>query len=143
MGGVGVQPVHLQVGQGEGLGVVATPERDPGAAPHGAGGAVAADQVASAHLLAASVPVAKGAGDAVWFGVEGGQLHTPLHRDAAAGQVVPQDLFGLGLGHQQQEGVGGVVQAEPEQPDADDAAAGVELDQERAVAPLDQLLGNP
>ena len=67
--------------------------------------------------------MAQGAGDGVGVGVEADQLHAPLDRDAAAGQVVPQDLFGLGLGDQQQERVGGVVQAEPEQPDADDAAA--------------------
>ena len=60
-----------------------------------------------------------------------------------AGQVVPQHLFGLGLGDEQQEGIGGVVQAEPEQPDADDAAGGVELDPDRVVAPRDQLLGQP
>jgi hypothetical protein len=57
--------------------------------------------------------------------------------------VVAEHLFGLGLGDEQQEWVGGVVQAEPEQPDADDAAAGVELDPERVVAPLDQLVGQP
>ena len=69
--------------------------------------------------------------------------HAPLHSDAAAGQVVSQHLFGLGLGDQQQERICGVVQAEPEQPDADDAAAGVELDPDRVVAPRDQVLGQP
>ena len=87
--------------------------------------------------------MAQGAGDGVGVGVEADQLHAPLHQDAAAGQVVAQHLFGLGLGDEQQERIGGVVQAEPEQPDADDAAAGVELDPDRVVAPLDQLLGQP
>ena len=57
--------------------------------------------------------------------------------------MVAQHLFGLGLGDQQQEWIGGVVQAEAKQPDADDAAAGMELDPDRVVAPLDQLLGQP
>ena len=57
--------------------------------------------------------------------------------------MVSQDLFGLGLGDEQQERIGGVVQAEPEQPDADHAAAGMELDPDRVVAPPDQLLGQP
>ena len=57
--------------------------------------------------------------------------------------MVSQHLFSLGLGDEQQERIGGVVQAEPEQPDADDAAAGVELDPDRVVAPRDQLLGQP
>ena len=56
--------------------------------------------------------------------------------------MVTEHLFGVGLGDEQQERIGGVVQAEPEQPDPDDAAASVELDPDRVVAPLEQLLGN-
>jgi hypothetical protein len=106
-------------------------------------GSVIADQVASAHLLGPPISVAQGGGDGVGVGVEADHLHAPLHRDAATGQVVSQDLFGLGLGDEQQERVGGVVQAEPEQSDADDATAGVDLDPDRVVAPRDQVLGDP
>ena len=143
MGGVAVQPVDLQVSQGEGLGVAAALERDPGATAHGAAGAVATDQPAGAHLLGPPLSVAKDAGDGVVLGLKGGQFHASLRRGAAAGQVAAQDLFGLGLGDEQQERIRGVVQAEPEQPDADDTAAGVELDPDRVVAPPDQFLGDP
>jgi hypothetical protein len=75
--------------------------------------------------------------------VEAHQLHAPLHRDAAAGQVVAEDLFGLGLADEQQERIRRVIQAQPKQPDPDDTAAGVELDPDRIVAPRDQLVGQP
>jgi hypothetical protein len=87
--------------------------------------------------------VAQGAGDSVRVGVEADQFHAPLDWDPTGGQVVAEDLLGLGLGDEQQEWIGGVVQAEAEQPDADDAAAGVELDPDRVVAPRDQFLGDP
>ena len=87
--------------------------------------------------------MAQGAGDGVRVGVEADQFHAPLDPDAAAGEVVDQDLLGVGLGDEQQERIGGVVKAEVEQPDADDAAASVEVDPDRVVAPRDQLLGNP
>jgi hypothetical protein len=60
--------------------------------------------------------------------VEADQFHAPLGRAAATGQVVEQDLFGFGLGDEQQERIRGVVKAETEQPDPDDTTAGVELD---------------
>jgi hypothetical protein len=53
--------------------------------------------------------------------------------------VVKQHLLGLSLGEEQQEGVGGVGQAEAEHPDPDGAVAGVELDPDRVVATRDQF----
>jgi hypothetical protein len=106
-------------------------------------GAVAADQVASVDLLGPPISMAQGGGDGVGIGPEADQFHTSFDRAAAAGQVVEQDLFGCGLGDEQLERIRGVVHAEPEQPDADDAAAGVELDPDGVVAPHDQFLGNP
>ena len=86
--------------------------------------------------------MAQGGGNGVGVGVEADHLHAPLHLDTAAGQVVTEYLLGVGLGDEQQERVGRVVQAETEQPDADDTTAGVELDPDRVVAPRDQVLGN-
>ena len=75
-------------------------------------------------------------------GMEADQLHPTLDPDAAGGQVLNEHLFGVGLGDEQQERVGGVGQPEPEQPDPDDAGASVELDPDRVVATLQQLLGD-
>ncbi len=143
VGGVGVQAaVDLQVGEREGLRVGPALERDPRSAAHGAVGAVAADQVAGPYLLGLSITVPEGAGHAVGVGLEGDQLHAPLHPIPAGGQVVVQRPLGLCLGDEQQEGVGGVGQPETEQPHPDDAAAGVELHPDRVVAALEQLLGD-
>ena len=143
VGAVGLQAaVDLQVGQREGLRVGTTLEWDPGATTHAACGTVTADQVAGAHLLRAPVGVAQGAADTVGIGVEGDQLHPPLDVDAVAGQVAVQHRLCLGLGDEQQEGIGGVVEAEPEQPHPDGAVAGVELDPDRVVAARQQLLGH-
>ena len=101
----------------------------------GASGAVAADQVAGAYLLGPAVSMTQGAADGVGIGVEADQFHAPLGRAAATGQVVEQDLFGFGLGDEQQERIRGVVKAETEQPDPDDTTAGVELDPYGVVAP--------
>lgn len=49
--------------------------------------------------------------------------------------MVEQDLFGFGLGEEQQERIRGVVKAETEQPDPDDTTASVELDPYGVVAP--------
>jgi hypothetical protein len=136
-------PPDPKVGQGEGLGIGAALERDLGGAAHGASGAVAADHIAGAYLLGPPVSMAKNTGHGDGVGTEADQLHTPLDQDPTAGQMVAEDLFGLGLGDQQQERIGAVVQAETKQPDADDAAAGMELDPDRVVAPPDQLVGQP
>jgi hypothetical protein len=143
VGGVAVQRLGLQVSQGEGLGVGAALERDPGAATHGTAGAIAADHIADADLLGPPVSVAQETGDGVGVGMEADQLHAPLDQDPTGGQLVAEHLFGLGLGDQQQEGIGGVVQAETNQPDTDDAAAGMQLGPDRVVAPPDQLPGQP
>jgi hypothetical protein len=105
-------------------------------------GAVAADQVVGGHLLGPPVVVAQHTADAGLVGVEGDQLQAPLDPHAPGGQVLDEDLFGVGLGDEQQKGVSGVGQAEPEQPDPHGPAAGVELDPHRVVAARQQLLGH-
>ena len=54
------------------------------------------------------------------------ELDAPLDLDALLAEVLVQDCLGLGLGHEQQEWVGGVLEADVEQPHRDDALAGVE-----------------
>jgi len=136
--------VDLEVGEHEGARVGGTPEGDAGEVAHGAVGAVAADQVAGSHPLGPAVVVAQRADQllVVLVGVDAGQLHAPLDGDATRGQVLAEHGFGLGLGEEQQERVGGVVQADVEQPQRHRVAAGVHLQVDGVVAPFDQGLGD-
>jgi hypothetical protein len=143
MGGTVLQPaVDLEVAERESVGIAAALERDPCALADAAVRAVAADQVARPHLLAAPVPVAKRAGDLQLIGREGDQIHAALHLDAPFGQVLVQHRFGLGLRDEEQERVGGVLEPDVEQPDRHDPLAEVQPQLHGVVAALDQLLGD-
>src|SRR4029453_15671290 len=110
MRGTVLQPaVDLEVAERESVGIAAALERYPCALADAAVRAVAADQVARPHLLAAPVPVAKRAADLLLTGCERDQFDAALDLDAPFGQVLVQHRFGLGLRDEEQERGGGAL----------------------------------
>jgi hypothetical protein len=59
----------------------------------------------------------------VTTGLELDELDAPLDVDALLGEVLVQDRLGLGLGNEEEERVGRVLEADVEKPDHDDALA--------------------
>ena len=106
-------------------------------------GPVAADEIAAAHLLRPSVGAAQRALDVVTLRREADELDAALDRDASCREMFVQDRLRLGLGDEEEEREGGVLEADVEEPHANDAFADVHAQLERAVAALDQSLGDP
>jgi hypothetical protein len=138
----GLQPVDLQVGEQEGLRVGGAFEGDAGLLADCALSTVAADQVTGADRLGPAVAVAELAGDLLVRLVDGDQLGAALDQDAVAGQMLAEDALGLGLGEEQQVRVGGVGDAEVEQPQGDGAAGQVRPELDSRVAVVEQLAGH-
>ncbi len=88
-------------------------------------GAVAAHDVAGLDVLCVAVGMGDGGAHVVGALVEVGQLDAALDRGAGAGEVVVEDRLGGGLGQEEQERVGGVVEADVEQGHLGRALAGV------------------
>jgi hypothetical protein len=71
---------------------------------------VAADEVPGLELLGRVVPAAEGAGDGAGLLPERDQLEASFDADVLGGEMLVQERFGLGLGDEQQERVGRVVE---------------------------------
>ncbi len=135
--------VDLHIAEREGLRVGGPLERDPGAPADAAVRAVAADQVAGAHLLGRSVVQAERAEDLLPASREGEQLDAPLHRDSVREQVLVHDRLRLGLRDEEQKRVGRVLETDVEQRHSHDACAEMHLEPESVVATLNERLGEP
>jgi hypothetical protein len=110
----GFNPVGLGIGQDEGLRIGAALEPDPGQAADAAVPTIAAGHITGGHDLLAAIAVAQRGRGGIRGDAQAGQFNAALHRDAGRGQVLAEDAFGLGLGQEQQEWVGGVIQAKVE-----------------------------
>jgi hypothetical protein len=71
---------------------------------------------------------------------EGDELDAPLDVDAAGSQVLVEHGLGLGLGDEEQERVGGVLEADVEEPCPQGPLAEVHVQLNRIVPALDELL---
>ena len=105
----GLNPVGLGIGQDEGLRIGAALEPDPGQSAYAAVPAVAAGHEAGRGDLLAAVAVAQRGRGGVPGVAQAGQLNAALHEDTGRRQMLAEDTFGLGLGQEQQERVGGVL----------------------------------
>jgi len=90
--------------------------------------------------MAAGVP--QGAGHVIGVLVEAGQFDASFDGDAVPCEVGGEDVFGFGLGQEQQERVGGVVHADHEQGKLGGAGAGVHLEPHRGFAVFDEGVGD-
>ena len=110
----GFNAVGLGIGQDEDLRIGAALEPDPGQAADAAVPTIAAGHVAGGHHLLAAIAVAQCGRGGIRGVAQVGQFNAPFHGHVGRGQVLAEDAFGLGLGQEQQERVGGVIQAEVE-----------------------------
>jgi hypothetical protein len=120
--GAGLQTLHLEIGEQERLRVPRAHERNPCSLPDGAAGSVASDHIARTYQLLYPVSIAKHAGQPPGIATVANELHAPLDRDTARGQVVAEHRLRLRLRDEQQEREGGVLQAHVEQPRTNDPA---------------------
>jgi hypothetical protein len=135
-------PVGVEVGEDEGLRIGAALEPDPGQAAYGAVPAVAAGHEAGGHDLLAAVAVAQRGRGGVPGVAQADQFNATLHADAGRRQMLAEDTFGLGLGQEQQERVGGVLQAEVEHRHRQHPAGDVHAQLHSPVSAGDQLVGD-
>ena len=70
------------------------------------------------------------------------KFNAAFHGDAGRGQVLAEDAFGLGLGQEQQERVGGVIQAEVEHWHRQYPAGDVHAQLHSPVSASDQLVSD-
>jgi hypothetical protein len=144
MGGAALErSIDLEVGEHERLRVGAALERDARSFPNRAVGAIAADDVAAAHLLCASVGAAQRAGDSVIVRREADELDAALDRHSARREMLVQDRLCLGLRDEEQEREGSVLEPDVEEAHAHDPVAEVHTQLDGVVASLDQGLCDP
>lgn len=115
MGGAGLQAGGLEIGQHEGLWVGGAGEVDAGAVSDGAVGAVTADDVVGVDVLDGAVDAGDRAADVARALVDVGQLDAALDGDPVPVEVVVEDRLGGGLGQEEEERVGGVVEVDVEE----------------------------
>ena len=106
-------------------------------------GAVAAGEVAGADGLLPAVVVAQPAGGLLVGGIDVDQLDAALDRHPSQVEVLAEDAFGLGLGQEQQERVGGVGDADVEQPQGGHPTSNVDPQLHGPVAERQQRRSDP